>query len=196
MTELVFMLEEPSARVMLEGLLPRLLPDDISCRYIVFEGKQDLEKNLVRRMRGYRLPDSLFVVMRDQDSGDCFAIKQRLLQLCGQAGKPQVLVRIACRELESWYLADLLAVEIGLRLNNIAKYQYKKKFRTPDYLGSPSAEIRKLTNGFYQKVSGSRSIGPFLNMNNRRSNSFRVFIEGIRTLIEENPLKRSENAVP
>lgn len=189
MTELVFMLEEPSARSMLEGLLPRFLPDDVIVRYIVFEGKQDLEKNLVRRMRGYRVPGSLFVVMRDQDSGDCFAIKQRLLQLCGQAGKSRVLVRIACKELESWYLADLAAVENGLELTGIAKHQNKQKFRASDYIGSPSAELAKLTNGFYQKVSGSRSIGPFLDLSNRRSNSFRIFIEGIKTLINENRLK-------
>ncbi len=46
MKSLVFFLEEPSARAMLEGLLPRLLPDGWLVRYIVFEGKQDLEKQL------------------------------------------------------------------------------------------------------------------------------------------------------
>lgn len=43
MTILVFCLEEPSARAMLEEVVPRLFPD-IQCRYIVFEGKQDLHK--------------------------------------------------------------------------------------------------------------------------------------------------------
>ena len=37
----------------------------------------------------------------------------------------------------------------------------------------------------YQKVSGSRKIGPHLNLTNHRSNSFRVFVEGIRRFIEE-----------
>lgn len=36
MTILVFCLEEPSARAMLEEVVPRLFPD-IQCRYIVFE---------------------------------------------------------------------------------------------------------------------------------------------------------------
>lgn len=44
MKHLVFLLEEPSAKEMLNGLLPRLLPG-LSYRCIVFEGKQDLEKN-------------------------------------------------------------------------------------------------------------------------------------------------------
>ncbi len=178
MKNLVFMLEEPSARAMLQGLLPRLLPDEVTYRCVVFEGKQDLEKNLVRRIRGYRVPNSTFIVLRDQDSADCLVIKERLLALCRQAGKSQVLIRIACRELESWYLADLVAVENGLGLSNIAKHQGKRKYRSPDYLSSPSDELERLTNGFYQKVAGSRGIGPFLDLNNRRSNSFRFFIEG------------------
>ena len=71
MTELVFLLEEESAKQMLEGLMPRILPPDVTVRYVVFEGKQDLEKQLVRRIRLYRHPDARFVVVRDQDGGDC-----------------------------------------------------------------------------------------------------------------------------
>lgn len=183
MKNLVFLLEEPSARTMLQGILPRLLPEQVSFRCIVFEGKQDLEKNLVRRISGYRVPNSIFIVLRDQDSGDCLLIKKRLLKLCEKSKKSPVLVRIACRELESWYLADLEAVEKGLELSNIAKYQNKKKYRAPDYLSSPSKELERLTNGTYQKISGSRCIGPFLDLNNKRSNSFRIFITGIQTII-------------
>lgn len=39
MKYLVCFLEETSAKEMLKGILPRLLPDDIEPRYIVFEGK-------------------------------------------------------------------------------------------------------------------------------------------------------------
>ena len=45
MTQLVFFLEEPSARAMLENFLPRILPDNIAVRYVVFEGKQDLDNS-------------------------------------------------------------------------------------------------------------------------------------------------------
>ena len=68
--ELVFFLEEPSAKAMLQGVIPRLLPD-IEVRYIVFEGKQDLEKRLPIRLRAWQNPESRFLVLRDQDSGDC-----------------------------------------------------------------------------------------------------------------------------
>ena len=151
MKEWVFFLEELSARAMLEGLLPRIAPqsaDDI--RYIVFEGKQDMEKQLVRRMRGYRNADAHFIVIRDQDSGDCQVIKARLQQFCLVAGRPNAVIRIACRELESFYLADLAAVERGLGIAGLAKRQSYEKFRTPDQVGSPSQELQKLTSGRYQ----------------------------------------------
>ena len=184
MMELVFCLEESSAQAMLEGLLPRLLPADVVLRYIPFEGKQDLEKQLVRRLRGYRNPDARFIVIRDQDSNpDCKVVKARLTALCSLAGKPNALVRIACRELENFYLADLAAVERGIGIAGIAKLQAKVKFRRPDYLGSPSRELTLLTKGRYQKVGGSRAIGVHLDLNNRRSDSFRNLVQGIQRLV-------------
>lgn len=38
MSTLVFLLEEPSARDRLEGLLPRLLPAGVEVVFFVFEG--------------------------------------------------------------------------------------------------------------------------------------------------------------
>lgn len=185
MNELVFLLEEASARAMLEGLLPRLpLPEGTTVRYLVFEGKSDLEKQLVRKMKGYCNPEARFIVLRDQDSApDCIDIKRKIISLCAEAGKPDTLVRIACRELESFYLADLAAVENGLGLSGLARLQVKQKFRAPDYLSSPSGELKNLTKGRYQKVCGSRAIGRWLDPHNTRSNSFRNFVTGIRRII-------------
>lgn len=114
--ELVFLLEERSAKVMLEGLLPRFLDGRIEFKLIVFEGKQDLEKRMTMRMRGYLNADARFVVMRDQDSDpNCIALKARLVEKCNASGRgAKSLVRIACRELETFYLADLKAVEKAL----------------------------------------------------------------------------------
>lgn len=55
MKSLVFFLEEPSAKAMLNGLLPRLHPMGWQFRYVVFEGKQDLEKQLPLKLRAWRL---------------------------------------------------------------------------------------------------------------------------------------------
>lgn len=182
--ELVFLLEEPSAAALLESLLPRLLDARVVPRLISFEGKQDLEKQIARRIRGYQNPNARFIVVRDQDSyQDCIALKQRLLDLCVQSGKQATcLVRIACTELETFYLADLAAVEVALDIQGIARGQGSRKFRSPDRLGSPSRELRTLTRGHYQKIAGSREIGKHLALDNTRSPSFRNLVGGIRKM--------------
>ena len=70
MTTIVFLLEEASAREMLKGLLPQILPSGFDVKFIVFEGKQHLDKELERKLRGWRLPNSTFIVLRDQDAQD------------------------------------------------------------------------------------------------------------------------------
>jgi len=186
MRTLVFCLEEPSAKEMLQGVLPKILPDDVTTRYIVFQGKQDLEKQLVRRLRLWQAPNTQFVVMRDQDSADCKDVKAKLVDLCERAGRPDALVRVACHELESFYLGDLTAVEAGLRLTGLARRQLSSNFRAPDHLANPAQEIKRLTNGKYQKVSGSRAIGPHLKIEENRSNSFSNLITGVRKLLAGN----------
>lgn len=182
MNELVFMLEEPSARAMLEGLLPRIGINLPTVRYVVFEGKQDLEKQVAQRIRGYRNPNARFIVIRDQDSrNDCRALKARLLDLCGDAaGNRALLARIFCRELEAVYIGDLSAVEAALDITGLAKRQNGRRFRTPDMLMTPSKELKTLTKGAYQKISGSRAIGLLLDVENTRSDSFKVLVSGIR----------------
>ena len=97
---LVFLLEETSARAMLQGIVGRLLPEDMEVQYIVFEGKRHLEQNLVKSLRCWRKPCSAFIIMRDQDAGDCLAVKNRLLELARQSDRAgDCTVRIACHEL-------------------------------------------------------------------------------------------------
>lgn len=97
MKTIVFCLEEPSAREMMEGVLPRILPDDIEFRFIVFQGKQDFEKQLVRRLRLWRTSDTCFVVMRDQDAADCRNVKSKLVGLCRKAGRKETITTMQFR---------------------------------------------------------------------------------------------------
>ncbi len=185
MMTLVFFLEEPSAKEMLQGILPKLLPEHVSPRFIVFEGKQDLEKEVFRKMKLWNKPDSRFIVMRDQDAGDCRKIKANLLKKCYEAGKPDAVVRIACHELESFYLGDLHAVEQGLELKNLVKLQKNKKYREPDNIANAAQELTRLTK-IYDKVSGSRAIGRYLNVDNNCSRSFNVLVKAIKDIVLNN----------
>ena len=184
MKRLIFLLEEPSAREMLKAVLPKVIPDHIHPEFKVFEGKQDLEKGLIRTLKAWRIPNCAFIVLRDQDSGNCQSLKKRLIDLCRQAKRDHVIVRVACRELESFYLGDLTAVEKGLRLSGIARKQNKRKYRKPDRLGNPSQELERLTSGIYQKVAGSRAIAPYLCIEDNKSHSFKILLAGIRKLAE------------
>lgn len=185
--ELVFLLEERSAKVMLESLLPRMLDERIGFKLIAFEGKQDLEKRMTMRMRGYLNTEARFVVMRDQDSDpNCVALKSRLVMKCQESGRGDVsLVRLACRELETFYLADLKAVEKALDIKGLGAKQQVAKFRNPDNLVSPSHELKTLSKQRYEKISGSREIGRHLTVDNVRSDSFRNLIQGIKRLEQE-----------
>jgi hypothetical protein len=171
---------------MLKVLFSRIgVPKNISIRYVIFEGKQDLEKQIERKLRGWRQKDTFFLILRDQDADDCIVIKAALKAKAAAAGKiGRTIVRIACCELESFYLGDLAAVEQGLKLSNIASLQRKRKYREPDKLADAAQELGRLTKHQYQKIHGARSIAPFLKLDDSNmSTSFKMLLSGIHKAI-------------
>lgn len=182
MREVVFLLEEPSARRLLEELLPRILPADVHLRFIVFQGKQDLEKGMARKLRAWQTPNSKFVVLRDQDTDNCKNVKALLQQKCVEGGKTDALVRVACRELEAWILGDLTAFALEFDVPRAAKLKNKGKFANPDHLTKPVDELRKLYP-LYQKVDGARRMGKVLDRERNQSASFRNFCDGVSRLV-------------
>lgn len=184
MSELVILTEEPSARDLLEGLIPRLLPEGWTYRCINFEGKQDLEKRMGRTLRAWQNPGARFVVLRDQDSGECRAVKAGLLARCLAAGRPDALVRIACRELEAWVLGDLRAFAEEFGAPAAERAIGKAKYRDPDLLGSAIQELRVFFPA-YQKRDGARRMGVRLDPARNSSSSFRVFCSGISKVVAQ-----------
>ncbi|QSV44491.1 DUF4276 family protein [Geobacter benzoatilyticus] len=181
MMTIVFLVEEPSAQDALEGLLPRILSKDVDIRFLVFEGKQDLEKRMGRRMRGWLKPETAFVVLRDQDSGDCRLIKERLASLCREAGREDAVVRIACRTLEAWFVGDWDSVGTAFEQPRLANLKRKAMYQDPDRLSNPVTELRKVIPD-YQKRDGARRIGRLLDPARNSSRSFRLFVETVRRL--------------
>ena len=115
MKELVFLLEEPSAQEMLKIVVGKLIHDDrLSFKYVVFDGRSNLDKNLKRKIRDYQIPNAEFIILRDQDGGDCKKLKDSLTKKIPAQESCRTTVRIACRELESFYLGDLEAVAEAL----------------------------------------------------------------------------------
>lgn len=66
MSRIVFLLEEYSLKVLLDGLLPRLFPG-LPFLCVPHEGKQDLQKSIPRKLRAWREPGVHYCVIRDND---------------------------------------------------------------------------------------------------------------------------------
>ena len=183
MKQLVFLLEEESMKALLDVLLPQILPQGINFRCIPHEGKQDLEKSIPIKLRAWKTPGTSFVIVRDKDHANCIDIKKHLVKLCEQAGRSDSLVRIACHELESWFLGDLAAVEKAFSIKKLAEQQHNRKYKEPDKLSNASEELEKLVKG-YRKVSGAKKIAAYMAIDQNYSHSFNCFISGVSGLIK------------
>ena len=186
MRKIVFLVEEASMEEMLRAFLPTLFPEWLEGQHwqcVPHDGKSDLEASIPRKLRAWREPGVRFVVLRDQDAAACEKVKAKLVKMCAAAGRPDTLIRIACRELESWYLGDLHAVESGLRVRGLASQQDKRRYRSPDRLVKPSHELTRLAPTC-QKRAGSRAIGRHLAVERNRSHSFRMFVSGLKGIVE------------
>lgn len=165
----------------LDHALPRLFPGlDFLC--VPHQGKNDLEKSLKRKLPAWKKPDDVFVILRDNDGGDCLALKRRLRAICDEAGKP-ALIRIVCQELEAWYLGDPAALAKAFEDESLRRLGEKRKFRDPDRLGSPSRELESLIPSF-QKTSGARKMGQAIGSSGSTSASFRIFLSGLDSLTQ------------
>lgn len=182
MATLVFLLEEESAKYMLQGLLTRQLPNFEKIHYFCFQGKQDLEKNIYLKIQYWQTPNTTFIILRDQDSADCIAVKENINSLVEKIDNPNVqkiIVRIACHELENFYLGDLSAIEQAFNISGLSKKQNQNKYRTPDNLSNAKQELKNLTKNEYQQISGSRKISSYMTLNGNRSYSFNVLMKSI-----------------
>ena len=179
--KLIFMLEELSMKELLDRILPRLLPEGVDFQTIPHAGKRDLELSLPRKLRAWNEPDVAFVVVHDQDSNDCVELKRELQGICAMSGR-QVLIRIACRELEAWYWGDLAAVSeaYGVDLKHLAA---KSKYRNPDSIDHPKKELKRYLPQMGQ-IEGARRIAPHMNLEGNTSRSFQVLVQGLKRLCE------------
>ena len=187
MRRLIFLVEEYSMKVFLDGLLPRLIPGmEFLC--VPHDGKPDLEKSIPRKLKAWREPGACFVVVRDNDGGDCLALKGRLVTLCQAAGRPDTLVRVVCQELEAWYLGDPAALAAAFEDDGLAEIGSKARYRQPDDVTQPGKAIQQLIPSF-QKVGGAKAMASHLKAEANSSRSFHAFVTGVRRLWDDGESK-------
>lgn len=168
-------------KYLLDELLPRILPPDVTFQTIPHHGKRDLEKSIPRKLRGWNEPgDIRFVILHDQDTKDCIALKQELLQLCAATDRP-CLVRIACQEMESWYFGDIDALCLAYGRPKLKGVIGKKKFRVPDDIPDPKGELYKLIPE-HQQISGAKRVAPHMDIERNTSVSFQQFVRGVHRI--------------
>ncbi len=189
MARIEILVEEPSMKEFLTILLPNVLDNqwNLNGNYFIrsFEGKNDLQKNIpskVKFLSNWNHEAVGVVIMQDQDSSDCKILKQKLLNICNQNGNCPKLVRIICRELESWYIGDFVAVSKAYPSFKHQNYINKSKFRIPDNCNAFD-EIKKIVPDF-QKVGGAKKIAPFINVEINKSESFQQTISGLIRFFE------------
>lgn len=184
----VFLLEEPSLKLLLEGLLPRLVPGWVAGEHFLcvpHQGKSDLDLSIPRKLSAWQFPGDRFVVVRDNDAADCVAVLKKMNSLCAVAGRPDTLVRLVCQELETWYLGDLEAVAAAFEQPKVNTPALRKKYAHPDAWQKPSVEIQRLVPAF-QKGAGARAMAQHLREpHHNRSHSYGKFVTGLRRVLDE-----------
>lgn len=176
---IVVLTEEPSMRVFLHSLISRHWPDlleGVHWQIIAHHGKADLERKISKKMISWNYGEPHFIILRDNDGGDCSILKERLSVLARSSGKPHN-IRIVCQELESWFIGDLAAVKAAYP--KIRSREAAAKFRNPDKLGNASEELSNLT-GDPTKVERSHLISAHLDPERNRSQSFQVLFRTLR----------------
>jgi hypothetical protein len=90
-------------------------------------------------------------------------------------------VRIACRELEAFFVGDWQAVAKAFEKPALAAHDRGAKFRNPDAVGSPSRELMRIIPS-YQKRDGARRIAPLLSPQRNRSRSFQALWQSLHRM--------------
>ena len=178
MSEIVFLVEEPSMAMFLDTWLPISFPE-LPFRCLPHEGKADLKRSIPRKLRAWRAPGVKFAILIDNDGGNCRALKRELVELCHDCGRPATLVRIVCQELEAWYLGSPETIAEAFEQEKLIDYFSSKKFRNPDSILKPSVELLRIVPEF-QKISGARSIARRIHGHRNSSSSFAALVDGIR----------------
>lgn len=198
------LLEEASAEAFFTVFLPKIIPEGTTWNPIVFQGKDDLLTNLESRLRGYRgwLPsDWRIAVLVDEDRQDCRQLKSRMESAAESAGlvtktgslsgRFSVLNRIAVEELEAWFFGDVAALSAafpGVPESLAAKSAYRKSDAiaggTWEALQRVLQRAGHYANGI-PKIEVARKIAVHMDAARNTSASFRTFMTGLDSLLEE-----------
>ena len=184
--------EEPSLKIVLESILPKIVPQTVYYQIYSHQGKQDLEIALRKTLPTIsKIPGSRVLVTRDQDSADCKDVKKHLIDLIELNCSCQFKIRIVCRELESWYLGDMSAIEKAYPRFTASNHINKSEFRNVDKIQSPNRALLKIipeysAREYLPKLETAENISQHLDLENNKSDSYKHTINAVLSLIKQN----------
>lgn len=184
--------EEPSAKVALEILVPKIVGEGHTFDVHNFRNKQELLREIPRRLKGYArwIPsDWRICVLVDEDRQNCHVLKAQLVQAATDARiADRVLSRIVVEELEAWFFGDFRALRtVYPRLP--ASLPNRRGFRDPDSIpgGTWEAMDRVLRKAGYHagliKTKNATDVAEQMDPDRNTSRSFQVFRAGLRQLV-------------
>ncbi len=197
----VLLVEEESMRVALEVLLPTALPG-VDAQIIAFQGKPDLLRKLPGRLAGlrYDVPYGVRIaILLDRDNDDCHELVRDLRGVVENAGltvnraasrRGDVLCRVACEELEAWFLGDVEAL-CAAYPSIPRSLADRALFRDPDAVpGGTWERLHRVLQdaGYYRerfpKTEVAAAVAHEMRIDRNRSRSFQVTIAGLRRLVK------------
>jgi hypothetical protein len=181
--------EEPSIKYVLEEIIYKLNLVENQFRIYPHQGKNDLITALKKTLPSIsRIPDSKILITIDQDKNDCILLKNEIQQIIELQCVCDFKIRIICRELESWYLGDMNAIENAFPRFKSENYKNKSYYRNVDKIFSPNLEVLKIIPEYKQykrlpKIEVAKRISPFLELEGNKSSSFNNTIKAIKFLL-------------
>jgi hypothetical protein len=191
---IVFLVEDYSMRQFLDGILPRLGFDEHIFEIKHHRGKEDLISHLDKIIPSLSKRAQQIIVIIDQDKKDCVALKNEIEEKMAHCSCKHK-IRIACYELEAWFLGDMAAIEKCSPRFKARSFQGKKKYRDVDNIEKPSTVIAKIVPDWNDKYASkpkfAQTIAQFVSLERQnlkqanRSNSFHVLLETLFSLLRQ-----------
>ena len=190
MNRLIFLVEGQADAAFLRAFLPQIGVVESRFAVVSHEGKDGLISEFHQAMRSWREPGSQFVILVDQDRDDCRELKRRIQSIARAKCKNQakrLLVRVACREAEAWYLGDLAALREAYPDVRAIAWRKINRRKNPDDRRDPKpSELLREIPGF-AKMDAAEKMGEILgrkNPDNNCSVSYRRFVEGVMKMLD------------
>lgn len=194
MQRVVFLVEGAADAGFLHAFLLRVGISEERFTITTFKGKGDLLGSFHLHIRRWREPGTRFVILVDQDGDDCRRLKRDITESAQEKCAIQserLLVRIACREAEAWYLGDIAALQEAYPDARPSVWRSISRRKNPDdiRLPKPSGMLANIP-GFAKRDAAER-MGDILgrkwleSIEDNRSASFRCFVSGVMGMLGE-----------